>query len=135
VSSTYEISVGHPLDDASDISNPEDVADLHVYIPHLDQDVPMGFPCLSHISLTYHGGRLSLTATYRNQHFVRKTYGNYLGLTRLLNFFCTECNLEPGEITCVASHADAELSFGKGRLKFLTRACRPELQLIGRQTA
>lgn len=135
VSSTFEINVGHPLDDALGASSADDGADLHVYIPHLDQDVPLGFPCLSHISLTYHVGRLSLTAVYRNQHFVRKAYGNYLGLSRLLHFLCTECGLEPGEITCIASHADAELSFGRKRLTLLTQACRPELQLFERHTA
>jgi hypothetical protein len=70
----------------------------------------MGFPCLSHVSLTLEGKRLHLTATYRNQYFITRAYGNYVGLSRVLSFLCAETGCIPGELYCIATHADAEFS-------------------------
>ena len=84
----------------------------------------MGFPCLSHISLTLYKGRLNMTALYRNQHFIRKAYGNYLGLSRLLRFICREVGCEAGALVCVAAHADAELGNGKRDINKLVLDCR-----------
>jgi hypothetical protein len=85
----------------------------------------MGFPCLSHISLTLHESAIHLTALYRNQGFVRKAYGNYVGLARIARFFATEVGVAVGEITCVATHADAEFDVaGKTRLHELVDLCR-----------
>ncbi len=98
-------------------------ADLRVYSPGSDNS-DMGFPCLSHISLTLKQGHLHLAALYRNQHFIRRAYGNYLGLSRLLLFICQEAGCEPGEILCIASHADAEIaSCGKRSLQSLVKRC------------
>jgi hypothetical protein len=93
--------------------------ELSIRVPDKDRNV-MGFPCLSHVSLTLKGTQVHLAAVYRNQHFIRKALGNYLGLSRLLAFVCREVNREPGSLTCLAAHADAELgAFGKGRVKEL----------------
>lgn len=82
-----------------------------VRVQHPSKDTtPIGFPCLSHVSLTLHKGRLDLTATYRNQHFVSKAYGNYLGLCRLLRFIVAEVGCEMGSVVCIATHADGEFS-------------------------
>jgi hypothetical protein len=90
--------------------------DLRIQMPGRDKRL-RGFPCLSHISLTLMKGRLHMSALYRNQHFIRKAYGNYVGLGRLLAFLCCEAGCEPGELVCVASHADAEVSaFGRRRI-------------------
>ncbi len=97
-SSAYEIGVSS-------------TGDLRVQIPGQDKRY-MGFPCLSHISLTLHRGALHLTALYRNQAFLRKAYGNYIGLARLARFLAREVGVEVGEILCVATHADAESKAG-----------------------
>lgn len=81
-----------------------------------------GFPCLSHVSFTLADGQLHLTALYRNHGFVRRAYGNYLGLSRLLDFVATEAGWPAGELTCVSTHADAEIHKGRGFGKSALRA-------------
>jgi hypothetical protein len=96
------------------LNNPKHTGyELNVYVPGRDRRL-MGFPCLSHISLALNQRRLYLTALYRNQHFLRKAYGNYMGLCRLLAFLCREVGCEPGCLVCIASHADAEISDVRG---------------------
>lgn len=110
-SSAYEIGVSDP-------------ADLRLFVPGKDRTY-MGFPCLSHVSLTLHDGAIHLTALYRNQAFIRKAYGNYVGLARVSRFFARETGVRVGEITCVATHADAELSVvGLRELRQLVAECR-----------
>jgi thymidylate synthase len=102
-SSIYELGIADPADDM------EIGADMRINRPDYDTRT-RGFPCLSHISLTLVDKQIHMTALYRNQQFFRKAYGNYVGLSRLLAFFCRETGCEAGEIMCVATHADAELS-------------------------
>ncbi len=112
LSSDYEIAVAHP----------EDAYDLRIQTPGLDTR-RLGFPCLSHVSITLHDGELHLTAMYRNQHLVRKAYGNYLGLTRLGYALAHEAGMPLGEVMVIATHADAEVrnrrGFGETRLREL----------------
>jgi hypothetical protein len=116
-SSAYEIGISNP-------------GDLRLQVPGKDHQY-MGFPCLSHISLTLHGGAIHLTALYRNQGFIRKAYGNYVGLSRLARFFARETGVRVGEITCIASHADAEFNVaGKTELRRLLADC---LAVLGSQ--
>ncbi|MGH3868354.1 MAG: hypothetical protein ACRDQ4_19985 [Pseudonocardiaceae bacterium] len=90
----------------------------------------MSFPCLSHISLTLDEGQLHLHATYRNQSFITRALGNYLGLTRLLGFLANEVGTEVGEVHCTATHADLELrAFGGRRaVQELLACCRDAIQ-------
>lgn len=122
LSSNYEISIGGSVDYLSQ----GNTADIQIRQPDKDTSI-MGFPCLSHISLTLHKGHLNMTAVYRNQHFIRKAYGNYLGLSRLLKFICRESGCETGTLLCVAAHADAELGRGKRDIKKLVQDCREAL--------
>jgi hypothetical protein len=118
----YEIGVSTP--DGDDRFEP---IDIPVYSAGLDNRT-RGFPCLSHISLTLFSGALHMTAVYRNHEFIRRAYGNYLGLGRLLNFLAAESGWVVGELTCVSSHATAEFGssrgFGKTVIKKLSDACR-----------
>jgi hypothetical protein len=110
-SSAYEIGLSDP-------ASGELVADaeLRIQAPGKDRNI-YGFPCLSHMSLTLERPRLHLTALYRNQTFVERAYGNYLGLSRLLRFVCAEVGCKPGEVQCTATHASAQLSeHGKTRV-------------------
>jgi hypothetical protein len=109
-SSAYEIGVSES-------------GDLRIQRPGKDR-LMRGFPCLSHISLTLHANAIHLTALYRNQGFLRKAYGNYVGLARLARFFAREVGVGVGEIVCVASHADVELDLaGKRALERLAADC------------
>lgn len=110
LSSVYEMGVEDPC------------LDLRTQMPGRNND-PYGFPCLSHISLTVDRGALHLTALYRNQHLIRKAYGNYLGLSRLGSALASHGGLKLGEIAVVATHADSEVhsekGFGKGAISEL----------------
>jgi hypothetical protein len=67
-----------------------------------------GFPCLTHIDLTLHDGRLHCMAVYRHQYLVEKAYGNMLGLSALVQFLCQQSGYEPGELVVHATMADAQ---------------------------
>jgi thymidylate synthase len=125
LSSAYEIGVSEVEDGELDTAQTEEI---RIYQPGSDGRI-MGFPCLSHISLTLSKSQLHLTALYRNQHFIRKAYGNYLGLSRLLLFLCQEIGCKSGRIACVASHADAELGLGKHAIIALVEQCRSALSV------
>lgn len=103
LSSDYELALAHPSDSF----------DLRIHAPGLNNS-PLGFPCLSHISITLHGGELHLSALYRNQHLTRKGYGNYLGLSRLGSALANEAGLPLGEVMVIATHADAEVGTARG---------------------
>jgi hypothetical protein len=99
-------------------------ADLRVQAPGQDRNT-MGFPCLSHISFTLEHDRLNLAALYRNQYFVARAYGNYLGLARIGAFVAREVGVELGEIVCLATHADAEFGeFSKRAVEGLVQSAR-----------
>ena len=122
-----ELEVGAP-EDYLDISKCEESGDLSIYGAELDKGITRGFPCLSHISLSLMDGRLHMTALYRNHEFVRRAYGNYLGLGWLLGFVARESGCDVGELMCVSSHADPEIGkgagFGIGALRTLADSCR-----------
>lgn len=112
LSSSYELGVSHPID-----------AELRVQAPFKDKRMT-SFPCLSHVSLTLVKDRVHMNATYRNQTFITRAYGNYLGLAALLRFIAVETGAQPGEVQVVATHADAELERGKGAVFELVERCR-----------
>jgi hypothetical protein len=90
--------------DALDTDLP--ISGLQVYAP-TDQRT-RGFPCLTHIDLTLHQGRLHLAAVYRHQYLIEKAYGNLVGLSNLLRFLCQQGGCESGELVVHATMADAE---------------------------
>ncbi|MGH3829462.1 MAG: hypothetical protein ACRDRS_03265 [Pseudonocardiaceae bacterium] len=114
LSSAYEIGLSHHAD-----------AEIRIQQPKTDRNI-MSFPCLSHISLTLAEGQLHLHATYRNQSFITRALGNYLGLTRLLGFLANEVGTDVGEVHCTATHADLELGAFGGKLavRKLLAGCR-----------
>jgi hypothetical protein len=110
-SSSYELGVSHSID-----------GELRVQAPFTDKGM-WSFPCLSHISLTLVDGAVHMCATYRNQTFITRAYGNYIGLANLLRFIATESGVEAGEVMVTASHADAELGLGKTAVRSLIERC------------
>lgn len=119
-SSRYEVGIEHPEFDVVTSGG-----DVRVQSPEHDKRL-MGFPCLSHLSFTLVGGELHLTAVYRNQHFIGRAYGNYIGLARLVKFAADESGCTPGEILCVATHADAQLGLGKAKVGAMLETARSE---------
>jgi hypothetical protein len=119
LSSAYELGLSVP-----------DGGDLRVQAPGQDRNI-MSFPCLSQISFTLEGEKLNLAALYRNQYFITRAYGNYVGLARIGNFIASEVDVQLGEILCLATHADAEFSdLTKGRVKQLANSLRAALTPI-----
>ena len=102
----YELGLVHARDEFL-------AGSMAMYGPGLDNRI-IGFPCLSHISLSLSRGTVHMTALYRNHELVRRAYGNYLGLARLLAFIARESGWEMGEIMCISSHATAEIGGGTG---------------------
>jgi hypothetical protein len=101
-----------------------DGGNLRVQAPSQDRNT-RGFPCMSHISFTLEHERLNLAALYRNQHFVARAYGNYLGLARIGTFVAQEAGVTLGEIVCLATHADAEYGeHGKPAIHALAQSAR-----------
>lgn len=119
----YELAVSIPLKQDMEAT---EACDLRIQNPILDRR-PTGFPCLSHISLTLFGGRLDVTAQYRNQHFITKAYGNLVGLSDLQKFIAVEVGCRAGELVCIATHADAEIGeehIGIREIRSLVATCR-----------
>lgn len=105
----YEVGLVVPGTDEEELELEEDVVadgDLNVFATGNDRGKLRGFPCLSHVSVTKHGGAAHMTALYRNQNFLERAYGNYVGLSGLLHFIAAESGLDVGELVCVATHAD-----------------------------
>ncbi len=128
-SSAYEAGVWHPADGEAPIApetdgEPHANGDLRIQSPGRDKRY-IGFPCLSHISLTLTHGTLVLSALYRNQHFIDRAYGNYVGLARIGEFLAHEVGCELGEIVCLATHADAQIGkYRRDALGDLVATCR-----------
>lgn len=110
MSSAYEVGLTVPAG-----------GDLRVQAPGQDRNI-MSFPCLSQISFTLDGDQLNLAALYRNQYFVTRAYGNYVGLARIGDFIAHEIGAQLGEVLCLATHADAQFDdLSKGRVEQLVR--------------
>lgn len=88
----------------------------------------MSFPCLVHISMTVHEGRLSLTAVYRNWFLITRGFGNLVGLSRLLAFLCDQTGYAPGELVVYATKVSAEFKpYRKADIIELVAAARKVL--------
>lgn len=110
----FEIGLLAPGEDgAVDGVHPDVANALAIYAPGLDNS-EIGFPCLSHVSVTLAEGRLNLAALYRNHDFLGRAYGNYLGLGRIAHFLAQESGWAIGELVCVSSHAAVEVGLGRG---------------------
>lgn len=81
--------------------------ELQVFAPGLDVR-PMGFPCMSSLSLQADGPRLHLTATYRSQYYIQKALGNFVGLAGLQTWIASEAGFDVGRLTVHAFHAQID---------------------------
>ena len=128
----FEIALSNPENASYDASYADEEQDIRIYDPERDRSI-MSFPCLSHVSISMTKGKLHMTATYRNQFFLQKAYGNYLGLLRLLNFLAREIGIEVGELVCIATHADDEVGsqgFKRSAVSHLLRRCEDMVQAV-----
>jgi hypothetical protein len=112
----FEIGLTTPADQA--IAVP-------IVVPGRDRQT-MGFPCLSHVSLSLQKGVVHMTAIYRNHEFIKRGYGNYVGLGRVLRFVAQQSGWPVGELTCVSASATVGggAGFARGAVTELLDACR-----------
>lgn len=91
------------------------IYEMQVFAPGKDVR-PEGFPCLSSLSAHVEDRRIRLAATYRNQYYVERGLGNFLGLAALQAFIARESGLSTGALSVHAFHAQLD-----GRVRDLDR--------------
>lgn len=101
-SDTVSVQDRQPADGAS-------TEETQVYAPTPDT-IPMGFPCLSHLSWQRVDGRLHLLAQYRHQYLIERAYGNYLALGLLQRYVATAAGLDLGELSVDTGLCTLEIS-------------------------
>lgn len=78
---------------------------MHVSSIDIDSNTRnLGGPCLQYVQFGQKDGAINLTAVYRNHDFLKKSLGNYLGLSRLLEFVCNQTNKDIGTFACHSTH-------------------------------
>ncbi|MET4252968.1 hypothetical protein [Bradyrhizobium sp. LA6.7] len=117
---SFELNAGRPLEE-----------DIPIYDAVTDRKRLYGGPCLSHLSIKVHDGKVRLNATYRSHYYVRRLLGNLVGLGRLQYFIAKETKLQVGALTINSTFArlDAGSSdtcgkWGKRDVTALIARCR-----------
>jgi hypothetical protein len=117
---SFELNAGRPLEE-----------DIPIYDAVTDRKRLYGGPCLSHLSIKVHDGKVRLNATYRSHYYVRRLLGNLVGLGRLQYFLAKETKLEIGALTINSTFArldtgssDTGGGWGKRDVEALIARCR-----------
>ena len=100
---SFEIGQGRPFED-----------DIPIYNSVTDRKRLYGGPCLSHLSIKVHDGKVRFNATYRSHYYVRRLLGNLVGLGRLQYFLARETKLEVGSLTINSTFARLDSGSGEG---------------------
>lgn len=109
--------------------------ELNVYSERWDTNL-MSFPCLAHISLHVHGGKLNMQAVYRNEFLIGRAYGNYLGLAELLTYIAAACpTLQPGELLLTLNHVELDKSVPMSLVKQVLKKAGPLLSQPAKSTS
>ena len=93
----FEIGLTTPADEA--IAVP-------IVVPGRDRQT-MGFPCLSHVSLSLQKGVVHMTAIYRNHEFIKRGMATTSALDGCCDFVAQQSGWPSGELTCVSASASA----------------------------
>jgi hypothetical protein len=117
---SFELNAGRPLEE-----------DIPIYDAVTDRTRLYGGPCLSHLSIKVHDGKVRLNATYRSHYYVRRLLGNLVGLGRLQYFLAKETKLEIGTLTINSTFARLDSGqtkscggWSKGEVEALIARCR-----------
>jgi thymidylate synthase len=81
--------------------------EINIYCERLDRGA-MSFPCLAHVSVHLHEGKLHMQAIYRNEYLLARGYGNFLGLAELQQYIAASINLPVGELLMTIGHAELD---------------------------
>lgn len=87
-------------------NHPKAAVVMHLSCPTSDSLRPRGSPCLQYLQLLYsESNALDLVAVYRNHDFLKKAFGNFIGLGRILRFLSRETGIQSGRIVCHSCRA------------------------------
>lgn len=78
--------------------------EINIYSEAKDRN-RMSFPCLAHLSVHLHDRQLHMQAIYRNETFVSRAYGNFLGIAELQAYLARAVGAEVGELLMTVGHA------------------------------
>lgn len=81
--------------------------EINVYNESKDRS-PTSFPCLAHLSVHLHQGRLHMQAIYRNEFLIGRAYGNYLGLGQLQAYIAEHAEVDVGELLMTLGHVQLD---------------------------
>ena len=98
---SFELGQGRPFED-----------DIPIYDPATDRKRLYGGPCLSHLSVKVHDGKVRFNATYRSHYYIRRSLGNLVGLGRLQYFLARETGLNVGTLTINSTLARLDIGSG-----------------------
>lgn len=104
------------------------IYEAQIHIPGKDRR-PLGFPCMSSLSFHLDRDRLRLTATYRNQYYIERALGNFLGLAELQRFVADTVGLRQGPLVVHAFHGEIERRVSLRQVDTLIRACQADTRL------
>ena len=95
------VALSRPINQKSSIT-------FHLTDSSLDANTrPRGAPCWHFGELICHPDRsVDLLAVYRNHDYFNKAFGNFIGLSKLLKFLCTESGRNPNHLIIHSVHAD-----------------------------
>ncbi len=88
--------------------------EILIYDAATDRKRLYGGPCLSHLSIKVHDGKIRFNATYRSHYYVRRLLGNLVGLGRLQYFLARETKLKVGTLTINSTFARLDTGSGEG---------------------
>jgi hypothetical protein len=100
---SFELGQGRPFED-----------EIPIYDPATDRKRLYGGPCLSHLSIKVHDGKVGFNATYRSHYYMRRLLGNLVGLGRLQYFLARETKLEVGGLTINSTFARLDIGSSEG---------------------
>jgi hypothetical protein len=100
---SFELGKGQPFED-----------EIPIYDASTDRKRLYGGPCLSHLSIKVHDGKIRFNATYRSHYYMRRLLGNLIGLARLQYFVARETELEVGGLTINSTFARLDTGSGEG---------------------
>lgn len=78
--------------------------EINIYSEANDRN-RMSFPCLAHLSVHLHDRELHMQAIYRNETFVSRAYGNFLGVAELQAYLARAVEVDVGELLMTIGHA------------------------------
>ncbi|WP_426668744.1 thymidylate synthase [Mucilaginibacter sp. McL0603] len=87
-------------------SNSKHYITFHLTAANIESNIrPIGAPCWQFGEISKNNNSLDLIAVYRNHDYFHKAFGNYIGLSKLLQYICEQTDYEPGKLVIHSTHA------------------------------